>query len=192
MGLRHAVITSVNRDDLPDGGAEIFADVIRQVRGLSPMCKVEVLIPDFMGSWDALKTVLDERPDVLNHNIESVERIFPKVRAKGRYQRSIELLAKVRELDPAMTTKSGIILGMGEERVEVLDTLRDLREAMVDIVTIGQYLRPSPKHIAVSRFWTPGEFASLKAEGLRMGFRHVESGPLVRSSYHAHEHVKAG
>ena len=192
MGLRHAVVTSVNRDDLPDGGAEIFADVIRQIRRLSPMCKVEVLIPDFMGSWGALKTVLDEKPDVLNHNIESVERVFPKVRAKGRYRRSIELLAKVKELDPAMTSKSGIILGMGEERAEVLDTLWDLREASVDIVTIGQYLRPSPKHIAVSRFWTPEEFADLKAEGLRLGFRHVESGPLVRSSYHAHEHVKAG
>ena len=191
MGLRHAVITSVNRDDLPDGGADIFAEVIRQVRRLSPMCMVEVLIPDFMGSWDALKTVLDEKPDVLNHNIESVERIFPTVRAKGRYRRSIELLAKVKELDPAMTSKSGIILGMGEERAEVLDTMWDLREARVDIVTIGQYLRPSSKHITVSRFWTPEEFADLKAEGLRLGFRHVESGPLVRSSYHAHELVKA-
>lgn len=191
MGLRHAVVTSVNRDDLPDGGAEIFAEVIRQVRRLSPACLVEVLIPDFMGSWEALKTVLDEKPDVLNHNIESVERVFPKVRAKGRYQRSIELLAMVKELDPAMTSKSGIILGMGEERHEVIETLSDLREAGVDIITMGQYLRPSPKHISVLRFWTPEEFAGLKAEALTMGFRHVESGPLVRSSYHAHEHVGA-
>jgi lipoic acid synthetase len=191
MGLRHAVITSVNRDDLPDGGAEIFAGVIRQIRRLSPLCRVEVLVPDFMGSWDALNIVLDEKPDVLNHNIESVERVFPVVRAKGRYRRSIELLARVKELDLAMTTKSGIILGMGEERAEVLDTLWDLREAGVDIVTMGQYLRPSPRHLPVSRFWTPEEFAGLKAEGLRMGFRHVEAGPLVRSSYHAHEQIRA-
>lgn len=189
MGLRHAVVTSVNRDDVPDGGASAFAETIRQIRRLSPMCTVEVLIPDYTG--DELKTVVIEKPDILNHNIETVERVFPGVRAKGRYQRSIELLAQVKEFDPKMTSKSGIILGMGEERDEVVETLSDLREAQVDIVTLGQYLRPSAKHIAVSRFWTPSEFADLKVEALAMGFRHVESGPLVRSSYHAHEHVGA-
>ena len=190
LGLRHAVVTSVNRDDLPDGGAQIFARTIRAIRERSPLCTVEVLIPDFMGSWDALGVVVGERPDVLNHNIETVARVFPRVRAKGRYDRSIELLARVKELDPRMTSKSGIILGMGETKAEVLETLGDLREARVDVVTLGQYLRPSEKHIAIDRFWDPEEFAELKAEGLRMGFRHVESGPLVRSSYHAHEHVK--
>ena len=189
LGLRHAVVTSVNRDDLPDGGAQIFARTIRAIRERSPLCTVEVLIPDFMGSWDALGVVVGERPDVLNHNIETVARVFPRVRAKGRYDRSIELLARVKELDPRMTSKSGIILGMGETKAEVLETLGDLREARVDVVTLGQYLRPSEKHIAIDRFWDPEEFAELKAEGLRMGFRHVESGPLVRSSYHAHEHV---
>jgi lipoic acid synthetase len=191
MGLRHAVITSVNRDDLLDGGAAVFAEVVRQIRKTAPLCTVELLVPDFMGSPESLKTVLDEKPDVLNHNIESVERVFPIVRAKGRYRRSIELLAAVKDISPSMTTKSGVILGMGEERGEVVETLWDLREAGVDIVTLGQYLRPSPKHIAVSRFLSPEEFASLKQEALGMGFRHVESGPLVRSSYHAHEHATA-
>ena len=191
LGVNHAVVTSVNRDDLPDGGAEAFARTIRQIRAHSPDCQVEVLIPDFMGSWDALKVVVDATPDVLNHNIESVARMFPRVRPKGRYQRSIELLAQVKELSPGMVTKSGIILGMGESREEVVETMFDLREAQVEVLTMGQYLRPSPsqRHIPVHRFWHPDEFAELKAEGLRMGFRHVEAGPLVRSSYHAHQHV---
>ncbi len=189
MSLRHAVITSVNRDDVSDGGASVFAETIRQIRRLSPACTIEVLIPDYTG--DNLQTVVAEKPDVLNHNIETVERIFPGVRAKGKYGRSIELLAQVKEFDSKMTSKSGIILGMGEEHDEVLETLSDLREAQVDIITLGQYLRPSAKHIPVSRFWAPSEFAELKTEALTMGFRHVESGPLVRSSYHAHEHVGA-
>lgn len=190
MGLRHAVITSVNRDDLEDGGAGVFAATIRQIRKTSPKCTIEVLIPDFTGL--VLKTVMDEHPDILNHNVETVERIFPSVRAKGKYDRSIRLLAEAKEMRPDGATKSGIILGMGEERDEVVQTMADLREARVDIVTLGQYLRPSEKHIPVVRFWTPEEFASLKTEGLHMGFRHVESAPLVRSSYHAHEQVGAG
>jgi len=190
MGLRHAVITSVNRDDLDDGGASVFAATIREIRKTSPKCTIEVLIPDFTGP--PLQTVMDERPDILNHNIETVERVFPSVRAKGNYDRSIRLLAEAKEMMPDGATKSGMILGMGEQLNEVLETMADLREARVDIVTLGQYLRPSEKHIPVARFWMPEEFARLKGEGLSMGFRHVESAPLVRSSYHAHEQVEAG
>ena len=189
LGLNYAVVTSVNRDDLPDGGADLFARTIRQIRAQSPECRVEVLVPDFMGSWEALNIVVDAAPDVLNHNIESVERMFPRVRPKGRYERSIELLARVKGSRPNMVTKSGIILGMGESRDEVVETMLDLREAEVEVLTLGQYLRPSHKHIPVHRFWSPDEFADLKVEGLEMGFSHVEAGPLVRSSYHAHEHV---
>ena len=189
LGLNYAVVTSVNRDDLPDGGAGLFARTIRQIKAQSPECRVEVLVPDFMGSWEALSIVVDAAPDVLNHNIESVERIFPRVRPKGRYERSIELLAQVKESRPNMVTKSGIILGMGESRDEVVETMLDLREAEVEVLTLGQYLRPSRKHIPVHRFWSPDEFADLKVEGLEMGFSHVEAGPLVRSSYHAHEHL---
>ncbi len=189
LGLRHAVVTSVNRDDLPDGGAGVFADTIRLIRAQAPGCTVEVLIPDFVGSREALRAVVDAAPDVLNHNIESVARMFPRVRPKGSYRRSIELLAQVKEWAPEMVTKSGIILGMGETQAEVLETMFDLREAECEVLTIGQYLRPSPKHIAIDRFYHPDEFAELKRQGLAMGFRHVESGPLVRSSYHAHEHV---
>lgn len=189
LGLRHAVVTSVNRDDLPDGGAGVFASTIHEIRERAPGCAVEALIPDFLGSREALRTVVEAGPDVLNHNIETVERLFRRVRAKGSYARSIELLAQVKEWRPGMVTKSGIILGMGESKDEVIETMSDLREAGVDVVTVGQYLRPSPKHIAIARFYDPDEFAELKREGLAMGFRHVESGPLVRSSYHAHEHV---
>ena len=189
LGLRHAVVTSVNRDDLPDGGAAVFAFTIRRIRSRAPGCAVEVLIPDFAGSREALRTVVDAAPDVLNHNIESVARLFPRVRPKGSYQRSVELLAQVKEWEPEMVTKSGIILGMGETKDEILETMFDVREAGCDVLTIGQYLKPSPKHIAIDRFYHPDEFAELKREGLAMGFRHVESGPLVRSSYHAHEHV---
>ena len=189
LGLNYAVVTSVNRDDLPDGGADHFARTIRQIRAQSPECRVEVLVPDFMGSWEALNIVVDAAPDVLNHNIESVARMFPRVRPKGRYERSIELLARVKGSRPNMVTKSGIILGMGESRDEVMETMLDLREAEVEVLTLGQYLRPSHKHIPVHRFWSPDEFADLKVEGLEMGFSHVEAGPLVRSSYHAHEHV---
>ena len=189
MGLRHAVITSVNRDDLDDGGASVYVETIRRIRERAPGCRVEVLIPDYQG--DALRAVVDERPDILNHNIESVERLFPRVRPKGDYRRSIELLAQVRDWAPDMTTKSGVIAGMGESMDEIIDTMADLREADVDVLTIGQYLRPTDKHIKIDRFYRPEEFDELKAVGLAMGFAHVESGPLVRSSYHAHEHTAA-
>ena len=187
MGLRYCVITSVNRDDLPDGGAFIFASCINRVRDLNPECRIEVLIPDFGGSWPALQKVLDARPDVLNHNIESTNRIFPRVRPKGNYQRSLELLAKSKELAPGMVTKSGIIVGMGETTDEVVDTMRDLRGVDCDLLTIGQYLRPSDKHLAIDRFYTPAEFEELRIIGQELGFAHVASGPLVRSSYHADE-----
>ncbi len=187
MGLRYCVITSVNRDDLPDGGAFIFASCIKRVRDLNPNCRIEVLIPDFAGSWPALQKVLYARPDVLNHNIESTNRIFPRVRPKGNYQRSLELLAKSKELAPGMVTKSGIIVGMGETTDEVVDTMRDLRGVDCDLLTIGQYLRPSDKHLAIDRFYTPDEFEELRIIGQELGFAHVASGPLVRSSYHADE-----
>ena len=185
MGLRYCVITSVNRDDLADGGAFIFAACINRVRQEVPECKVEVLIPDFGGSRDALTRVMDAGPDVLNHNIESTKRVFPRVRPKGDYRRSLDLLVNAKELDPAAVTKSGIIVGMGETVAEVVDTMRDLREVDCDLLTIGQYLRPSSKHIAIDRFYHPSEFADLALIGEEMGFKHVASGPLVRSSYHA-------
>ena len=187
MGLRYCVITSVNRDDLPDGGAFIFAGCINRVRDLNPDCRIEVLIPDFAGSWPALQKVLDARPDVLNHNIESTNRIFPRVRPKGDYRRSLDLLAKCKELAPGTVTKSGIIVGMGETVDEVVDTMRDLRGVDCDLLTIGQYLRPSAKHLAIDRFYTPAEFEELRVIGQELGFAHVASGPLVRSSYHADE-----
>ncbi len=185
MGLRYCVITSVNRDDLADGGAFIFAACINRIRQETPDCKVEVLIPDFDGSRDALARVMDAGPDVLNHNIESTKRVFPRVRPKGDYRRSLELLATAKELDSKAVTKSGIIVGMGETVAEVVETMRDLREVDCDLLTIGQYLRPSAKHIAIDRFYHPSEFADLARTGEEMGFRHVASGPLVRSSYHA-------
>jgi lipoic acid synthetase len=189
MGLRHAVVTSVNRDDLDDGGASVYVETIRRIRERAPGCRVETLIPDYQGA--ALRTVVDERPDILNHNIESVERLFPRVRPKGDYRRSIELLAQAKEWAPEMITKSGVIAGMGESKDEIVETMADLREADVDVLTIGQYLRPTEKHIKIARFYRPEEFDELKAAGLAMGFSHVESGPLVRSSYHAHEHTAA-
>jgi len=185
MGLRHAVITSVNRDELEDGGAGIFAGTIRQVRKRSPECSIEVLIPDFMGSEAALAKVMRARPDILNHNIETVPRLYPQVRPKARYPRSLEVLQRAKRLDATVFTKSGIMLGLGEEREEVLKVFRDLRAHDVEILTVGQYLRPSLNHLPIVRYVTPEEFADLKREALSMGFRHVESGPLVRSSYHA-------
>ena len=185
MGLDYCVITSVNRDDLADGGALIFAGCIRKIREQSPGCKVEVLIPDFAGSWRALQKVLDAGPDVLNHNIESTRRVFPQVRPKGDYQLSLELLAKAKELMPGTVTKSGIIVGMGETTEEVEETMEDLRRVDCDLLTIGQYLRPSQKHLAIDRFYTPAEFDQLRKKGEALGFKHVASGPLVRSSYHA-------
>ncbi len=187
IGLKYCVITSVNRDDLPDGGSFIFAMCIRKIREEVPGCKVEVLIPDFDGSWPALKKVVKAAPDVLNHNIESTRRIFPKVRPRGRYDLSLELLARAKEMDPAMATKSGIIVGMGEELQEVVDTMGDLREVGCDLLTIGQYLRPSKKHLPLARYYTPEEFNELARIGEGLGFKHVASGPLVRSSFHADE-----
>jgi lipoic acid synthetase len=187
MGLRYCVITSVNRDDLADGGAYIFASCINKIRREVPGCRVEVLIPDFAGSWEALRKVIDARPDVLNHNIESSKRVFPRVRPKGDYQLSLALLAKTKEFDPNRVTKSGIIVGMGETTEEVVETMRDLRAVDCDLLTIGQYLRPSSKHHPIDRFYTPTEFAELCAIGKELGFKHVASGPLVRSSYHADE-----
>jgi lipoic acid synthetase len=183
LGLKHAVITSVNRDELDDGGASIFAETIREIRRLIPSCGIEVLIPDFEGSEAALAAVLAERPDILNHNIETVRRLFPPIRPQGKYDRSIELLGRAKQM--GARTKSGVIVGMGETLEEVREVMYDLRSVGCDIVTIGQYLQPTKRHLPVSRFYHPDEFASLKAEGLAMGFAHVESGPLVRSSYHA-------
>lgn len=188
LGLRHAVITSVARDDLPDGGASIFAAVIRAIRARCPGTTVEVLIPDLQGQEAGLRTVLAAAPDILNHNIETCRRLTPRVRARARYERTLELLGRARAWGPTeMRTKSGFMVGLGEDWAECLQTLDDLRGAAVDIVTIGQYLRPSPQHLPLLRYYTPQEFAALKREALARGFRHCEAGPLVRSSYHAHE-----
>src|SRR4051794_12892107 len=193
LKLKHTVITSVNRDELPDGGAEIFAETIRLSRDYSPECGIEVLIPDFKGVWWALQIVMDARPNILNHNIESVPRLYYIVRPQAKYERSLELLKRAKQMVPGGLTKSGLMVGLGEEWDEVVQVLRDLRDNDVDIVTIGQYLRPSFRHLPVMRYYTPDEFRQLKAIGQEMGFRHIESGPLVRSSYHAHEQVqKAG
>jgi lipoic acid synthetase len=189
MELRHAVITSVNRDELADGGAEISAETIRGTRRLSPDTTIEVLIPDFKGDWAALATVLSTNPEILNHNTETVPRLYSTVRPQARYERSLELLARARELDPGTLTKSGLMVGLGETREELLQVFRDLRRSQVDILTVGQYLRPTPDYLEVVRYWTPDEFADLKQEALALGFKHVESGPLVRSSYHAEEQV---
>ena len=191
MGLKHVVITSVNRDDLPDGGAAIFAACIRRLRQKTPDCTVEVLIPDFKGSMDALAKVMAAKPDVLNHNIETVPRLYRRVRSGGRYQRALDLLRAADALDDTVLSKSGIIVGMGESFDEVLQTMRDLRGVSCDILTIGQYLRPSQEHIPLDRYYTPEEFAQLKDAGMAMGFKHVESGPLVRSSYHAWQQVQS-
>ena len=192
MNLSYCVITAVNRDDLSDGGAAIFADCIKRIRETSPHCKVEVLIPDLQGNWDALKLILDQKPDVLNHNIESTREIFPLVRAKGDYDLSLELLAKSKAIDPSIVTKSGIIVGMGENTKQLKSTMQDLREVDCDLLTIGQYLRPSQKHLKTVKYYKPDEFEDLKQVGLNLGFKHVASGPLVRSSYHADEqHMSA-
>ena len=187
LRLRHVVITSVARDDLADGGACVFAETIRRVREEVPDCAVEVLIPDLQGSDAGLAEIVSARPEILNHNLETVERLQRHVRAKARYERSLWVLRRAKELDPSIRTKSGLMLGVGERREEVVQTMSDLRANDVDIVTIGQYLRPSLLHLPVERFVPPDEFAELKQIGQELGFRHVESGPLVRSSYHAHE-----
>jgi lipoic acid synthetase len=192
LGLRHAVVTSVTRDDLPDGGASIFAATIRAVRRLSPGTSVEVLIPDFRGSHDALAAVMAARPDVLNHNIETVPRLYRGVRPKAVYGRSLELLARAREMDAEVTTKSGLMVGLGEDHEELLAAMADLVGAGCQVLTIGQYLQPTPRHRPVARYYHPDEFAELAREGRRLGFRHVEAGPLVRSSYHAERQIVNG
>lgn len=191
MNLQHCVITSVARDDLQDGGASIFAESIRAVRSRLPLCSVEVLIPDFMGNEDALRIVLEAKPNILNHNIETVERLSDTVRAKAKYDRSLALLARSKQIAPKIPTKSSIMIGVGEQWDEILQTMDDLRAVDCDIMTIGQYLQPSFKHLEVIKYYTPQEFNELREEGLKRGFRHVESGPLVRSSYHAHKQVQS-
>jgi lipoic acid synthetase len=189
LGLEYAVITSVNRDDDLLGGARAFALVIEETRRQAPGCRVEVLIPDFQGNREAIAIVADARPAVLNHNIESVPRLYRVVRSGARYERSLELLRYSKELKPEGLTKSGVMVGLGEETAELLDVFRDLAATGCDILTVGQYLRPSRDHLPMARHYTPREFTELKTEALTMGFRHVESGPLVRSSYHAHEQM---
>jgi lipoic acid synthetase len=191
MELAHVVITSVDRDDLPDFGAGHFAQTIAETRARIPGCRVEVLIPDFKGDEAALRTVLDARPDVLNHNIETVPRMYRMARPGGRYDRALQLLDRSRSYAPDIPTKSGLMVGLGEEWDELVATLRDLRSAGCQIVTIGQYLRPSLANLPMTRYYAPWEFAELKRIGMELGFGHVESGPLVRSSYHAHEQVQA-
>jgi len=187
MHLRHAVITSVNRDEMPDGGAGIFAETIRRVRRLSPSTTIEVLIPDFKGDREALATVMAARPEILNHNTETVPRLYRTVRPQAVYERSLELLQRARAMDPGARIKSGLMVGLGETFDEILAVVRDLAAQRVDILTVGQYLKPTPDHLDVVRYWHPDEFVRLKEAALGMGFRHVEAGPLVRSSYHAEE-----
>jgi lipoic acid synthetase len=187
LGLKHAVVTSVNRDDDNVGGAKIFAETIREIRELVPDCRVEVLIPDFQGLEEPLRIVLAAKPNVLNHNTESVPRLYRVVRSGARYQRTLDLLANAKKWDPEMVTKSGVMAGLGETTDELIEVFRDLGSRGVDILTVGQYLRPSKDHLPMARFYTPAEFVYLKEEALKFGFKHVESGPLVRSSYHAHE-----
>lgn len=189
MGLRHVVVTSVARDDLKDGGASIFAETIRAIRRRLPLTGVEVLIPDFQGDEAALRTVLEAEPNILNHNVETVERMSDRVRSKAKYGRSLELLQRSKKIRPSIPTKSSIMIGVGEMWDEILQTMDDLRAVDCDILTIGQYLQPSLSHLAVKQYYTPEQFAELKREGMKRGFRHVESGPLVRSSYHAHDQV---
>jgi len=190
LSLRHVVITSVTRDDLPDGGAEIFAMTIRALKRLDPGLGVEVLIPDFQGNWDALATVMHAAPDILNHNLETVPRLYARVRPKAIYPQSLELLQRARTLSPRTPTKSGLMLGLGETRDELLRVLEDLRANDVDVLTLGQYMRPSLRHLPVERYVPPDEFDELKLIARGLGFKHVESAPLVRSSYHAHAQLQ--
>jgi lipoic acid synthetase len=191
LGLKHAVVTSVNRDDDNIGSARVFAETIREIRELTPDCRIEVLIPDFQGIEESLRIVLDANPDVLNHNTETVPRLYRVVRSGARYQRTLDLLEKAKQISPKTVTKSGVMVGLGESSEELLEVFRDLAVRGVDILTVGQYLRPSKDHLPIARFYEPQEFDYLRQEALRYGFRHVESGPLVRSSYHAHEHADA-
>ena len=187
LQLKYAVITSVNRDDLADGGAFIFSQCITQIKKRTPRCKVEVLTPDFQGDIKALKSVIDSGPDTFNHNIETVRRVFPRIRAKGDYDLSLDVLANAKLINPECVTKSGMMVGLGETFEEIIDTMKDLRRVNCDLMTIGQYLRPTVKHSPISKWYTPQEFEELKDEGENLGFKHIASGPLVRSSYHADE-----
>jgi lipoic acid synthetase len=187
LGLKYAVVTSVNRDDDNLGGARIFANTIIEIRNVKPDCRVEVLIPDFKGEEEALRIVLDARPDILNHNTETVPRLYRAARSGARYERTLKLLENVKRFTPGMVSKSGLMVGLGETMGEMLAVFRDLAAIKLDILTVGQYLRPSKDHLPIARFYTPDEFRFMKEEALKMGFKHVESGPLVRSSYHAHE-----
>jgi len=191
LGLKHAVVTSVNRDDDNTGSAQVFARTIREIRALTPDCRVEVLIPDFQGREPSLRIVLEAEPDVLNHNTETVPRLYRAVRSGARYERTLTLLEKAKKISPGMVTKSGVMVGLGESTEELVEVFRDLGACGVDILTVGQYLRPSRDHLPIARFYPPEEFAYLRNQALAFGFRHVESGPLVRSSYHAHEHADA-
>jgi lipoic acid synthetase len=191
MSLQHVVLTSVDRDDLPDFGAWAFAETIRQIKDKVPGCSVEVLVPDFQGRESSIRSVLEANPDIYNHNTETVPRLYKKCRPGGRYPRVMDIFTMSKQIAPNIPTKTGIILGMGETIEEVIATMKDLRAVDVDILTLGQYLRPSADHIPIDRYVTPEEFAQLKREGMAMGFRHVEAGPLVRSSYHAWEQVQA-
>jgi lipoic acid synthetase len=190
MGLRHCVVTSVARDDVHDGGAAVFVATIEAIRARVPACGIEVLIPDFGGQRASLAHVLEARPDIVNHNIETVRRMTPRVRAKATYDRSLELLARSKEIAPHIKTKSSLMIGIGEQEEEIIEAMDDLRACGVDILTIGQYLQPTKQHVPIDRYYTPEQFAAFKRIGLQKGFRHVESGPLVRSSYHAHEQVR--
>ena len=192
MGLKHVVITSVTRDDLHDGGAEIFVGCIEEIRKEVPGCGVEVLIPDLMGNWTALESIVKAHPDILNHNTETVPRMYSWVRPKAKYEQTMELLKRVKLQDPSVVTKSGIMVGLGETRQEIHQVMLDMREHLVDVMTVGQYLRPDQKHLPVEKYYTPDEFQEIKAEALELGFKHVESGPLVRSSYHAASQVPQG
>jgi lipoic acid synthetase len=191
LGLKFAVVTSVNRDDDNLGGARVFAETIREIRKRVAECRVEVLIPDFQGDAECLRVVIEAKPDILNHNTETVPRLYRVARSGARYPRSLELLRKAKEIDPRMVTKSGVMAGIGEDFDELLQVFRDLAGRGVDILTVGQYLAPSRNHLPVKRMYTPREFRRLREEALKMGFRHVESGPLVRSSYHAHEQAES-
>ena len=189
MGVKHAVVTSVNRDELADGGAGMFAETIREIRRQSPGTTVEVLIPDFRGVLDALDVVLAERPEIVDHNVETVPRLYARVRPQARFERSLEVLRRTKERAPTLVCKTGIMLGLGETKDEIVDTMGAIAAQGTDVLTIGQYLRPSGEHLPIERYWTPAEFAEFRDIGMAMGFDHVESGPLVRSSYHAERHV---
>jgi lipoic acid synthetase len=191
MGLKHVVITAVARDDLKDGGAHVFAETVRQVRARNPFCSIEVLPSDMLGDFDALKTLMDAKPDIMNHNIETVRRLSPRVRARATYERTMEFLRRAKEMNANIPTKSSLMIGLGETWEEIIETMDDLRANNVDIMTIGQYLQPTKKHLKVQKYYTPEEFKELRDIAFSKGFKHCESGPLVRSSYHADEQVNA-